>query len=108
PQTPNLSPLKHLFSKSKHDVGAATPAVQSMRHLFKGHPVSREGVQTPSMDGVRTMFVREERRGRAGDETPALEGVKEMMGTPASAGEGGRRADDNDEKGTEDAPSAMP
>ncbi|KAI6039174.1 hypothetical protein EDC04DRAFT_2553958, partial [Pisolithus marmoratus] len=93
PQTPNLSPLKHLFSKPKHNVGAATPAVRSMRHLFKGDPVSREGMQTPSMDGVRTMFVREERRGRAGDGTPALEGVKEVMGTPAPAGEGGRRED---------------
>ncbi|KAI6143778.1 hypothetical protein BKA82DRAFT_1005572 [Pisolithus tinctorius] len=115
PQTPQLGSLKHLFSKPKHDVGAATPAVRSMRHLFKGVPISREGVQTPSMDGVKTMFLREERRGRVGDETPTMEGVKEMMVTPvvyrqqASAGKESYEHDDgNDEKATELGHAAVP
>lgn len=77
PQTPQLGSLKHLFSKPKHDVGAATPAMQSMRHLFKGVPISRKGVQMPSMDGVKTMFLREERRGRVGDEAPTMKATEQ-------------------------------
>ncbi|KAI5984073.1 hypothetical protein EDD15DRAFT_2177828 [Pisolithus albus] len=94
PQTPHLGPLKHLFSQPKQDLGVATPAMQSVRHLFKGVPVSREGVQTPSMDGLRTMFLREEGKGI---EIPVLEGVKEMsdtpvayQGVPAGVKDGGR------------------
>ncbi|KAI6020440.1 hypothetical protein BKA83DRAFT_4302131 [Pisolithus microcarpus] len=103
PQTPHLGPLKHLFSQPKQGSGVATPAMQSVRHLFKGVPISHENVQTPSMDGVRIMFLREERKGV---ETPVLEGVKEMMDTPeANAGEKGGGQDDGCD---EHAHSAVP
>ncbi|KAI6161798.1 hypothetical protein EDD17DRAFT_1582603 [Pisolithus thermaeus] len=102
PQTPHLGPLKHLFSLPKEDAGITTPAAQSVRHLFKGAPVFREGVQTPNMDGIRTMYLREEGKGVG---TPALEGVKEMMGTPVAyqqvpAGEKGGGQDDDCDKHT--------
>ncbi|KAI6143756.1 hypothetical protein BKA82DRAFT_31597 [Pisolithus tinctorius] len=45
--TPQLGSFTQFFSKPKHDLGAATPAVQSMRHLLKGIPISRKGVQMP-------------------------------------------------------------
>ncbi|KAI5993108.1 hypothetical protein F5J12DRAFT_434409 [Pisolithus orientalis] len=113
-QTPQLGSFKHLFSKPKYDVGAATPAMQSMHHLFEGVPISCEGIQMPSMDRVKT-FLKEEGRGRAGDGTPAMEGVKQMMGTPvawqqqeSSGKESYERDDGNDKTVTEQGHAAVP
>ena len=78
PQTPQLESLKHLFSQPKAGTVAATPAVQSMRHLFKN---VASDIETPRMDGMDGMFLREERSGQV-NATPTFEGVGEMMQTP--------------------------
>ncbi|KAG6329949.1 hypothetical protein ID866_9139 [Astraeus odoratus] len=77
PQTPQLESLKHLFPQTRVTTMAATPAVQSMRHLFRNAPSE---VETPPMDGVRMMFLREGRSEHLA--TPTFEGVSEMMQTP--------------------------
>ncbi|KAL4072335.1 hypothetical protein J3A83DRAFT_4093088 [Scleroderma citrinum] len=94
PQTPQLESLKHLFSQPKPNTIAATPAVQSMRHLFKNAPPT--DTETPRMDDMRNMFLREERSGQV-IATPTFEGVGEMMRTPLAY-----RA------GTPDADAAQP
>ena len=78
PQTPQLESLKHLFSQPKANTVTATPAIQSMRHLFKN--VSGD-TETPRMDGMRGMFLREERSGQV-TATPTFEGIGKMIQTP--------------------------
>ncbi|KIK91166.1 hypothetical protein PAXRUDRAFT_831074 [Paxillus rubicundulus Ve08.2h10] len=79
PQTPTLESLKHLFPQPKSSAASNTPAVKSMRDLFKN---TRSDVpHTPRMQGMRDMFLREE-RGKQISETPVFEGVGEMMQTP--------------------------
>ncbi|KAH7928990.1 hypothetical protein BV22DRAFT_1057782 [Leucogyrophana mollusca] len=74
--TPHLETLKHLFPAPK--AGPSTPAVRSMRDLFK-KPQGETSMQTPRMDGMRDMYLREEKRV---PDTPVFEGVGELLKTP--------------------------
>ncbi|KAF9225058.1 hypothetical protein BS17DRAFT_63397 [Gyrodon lividus] len=80
PQTPTLKSLKHLFPQPKPSAASSTPAIKSMRHLFRS--THSDAPHTPPMDGMRGMFLREEREKQI-SETPIFEGVGEMMQTPS-------------------------
>ncbi|KIJ64900.1 hypothetical protein HYDPIDRAFT_111572 [Hydnomerulius pinastri MD-312] len=79
PQTPTLQSLKHLFPQPKPSAVVNTPAVKSMRDLFRS--ACSEETGTPRMDGMRGMFLQAERE-RQVTKTPVFEGVGEMMQTP--------------------------
>jgi hypothetical protein len=51
PETPDLAPLRHMFA-APHRVGAATPAVKSVRGLYAQPRVP----DTPSMEGMAEML----------------------------------------------------
>lgn len=73
-QTPQFESLKHLFS-AHNDVPDMTPAMRSVRYLFRDVPGDAD---TPQMDGVDGMFVRVKRNGQR-PATPEFDGIGKMM-----------------------------